>query len=178
MKNQEYVQTEEALGSVVDYFGKQKMIAVDTEFHRERSYFPQIALLQISDGERTCCIDPLAIADLSPIGDILTSHEVIKVIHSASQDLEVFANTLKLMPVSLFDTQIGAAFLGLGEQVSYAALVKHYCNTDLDKAHTRSNWLQRPLSVEQLDYAADDVLYLAKIYPLMLEELQIGRAHV
>ena len=148
-----------------------KWLAVDTEFIREKTYFPQLALLQITDAETIYCIDPLAIDDLTPFYELIESEKIIKVFHAATQDLEIFYHKRKRVPQPIFDTQVAAALLGLGEQIGYASLVKKMLSVELDKSHTRTDWTQRPLQDEQIHYAADDVRYLSNIYPLLVNKL-------
>lgn len=147
-------------------------LAVDTEFIREKTYFPQLALVQIATAESIYCVDPLAIDDLSPLFELFEKPDIIKVFHAASQDLEIFYHQRNSVPQSLFDTQIAAALLGMGEQISYALLVKKLLNLDLDKSHSRTDWMRRPLHTEQIRYAADDVRYLSRIYPLLTDKLE------
>lgn len=139
-------------------------VAVDTEFMRRNTFFPQIALLQLSAGEHAILIDPLGIEDTSPIRDLLADQNIVKVLHSASEDLEVFDHWLHLLPQPLFDTQRAAGFLDRGFGLGYRAMVEAYCGVHLDKGETRSDWLQRPLTTSQCDYAALDVAYLLPIY--------------
>ncbi|ALP52218.1 ribonuclease D [Candidatus Tenderia electrophaga] len=152
-------------------------VAVDTEFVREQTYYPQLALIQIADDTRIACIDPLAIEDLSPLKALFANPAVTKVFHAADQDLEIFYLLFGELPQPLFDTQVAATVLGQGEQIGYAALVKDVLDIELDKSHTRTDWLQRPLDAKQISYAEDDVRHLARLYPLQLEALQRqGRA--
>jgi ribonuclease D len=146
-------------------------IAVDTEFVRDKTYYPKLCLIQIASPDVIACIDPIALKDLSPLKPIFTNPEQIKVFHAARQDLEILFSELKAMPHPVFDTQIAATLLGLGEQIGYGNLVKSFLNIDLSKQHARADWEQRPLSSEQLEYAADDVRYLIQMYPLILNKL-------
>lgn len=151
-------------------------LALDTEFIREKTYFPRLCLLQISDGETSACIDPLAITDLSPLLEVLFDTRITKVFHAAGQDLEIFFNEWKQLPQPLFDTQPAAALLGYGEQIGYAGLIQKTLNIDLAKDHSRTDWARRPLGKEQLRYALDDVIYLGQAYQKMLRKLEnLGR---
>jgi len=151
-------------------------IAVDTEFVRDKTYFPKLCLIQIASKEMVVCIDPLAIPELGSLKQLLCNPAITKVFHAARQDLEVLLQTLGAIPAPIFDTQIAATLLGLGEQIGYANLIKHYLQINLPKGHARADWEQRPLSVEQLEYAANDVRYLAQVYPIMQEKLRsLGR---
>jgi ribonuclease D len=135
-------------------------VAVDTEFMRRNTFFPQAALLQLCFDSTAWLIDPLAIDDLSPIIDIMQDPGIVKVLHSASEDLEVFQDWLGVLPQPLFDTQKAAAMVGRGFGMGYRALVMEIEGVDLPKGETRSDWLARPLTDSQCDYAALDVTHL------------------
>jgi len=146
-------------------------LAVDTEFHRDDTYYPKLALIQIGDAEGgVWLVDPLAVT-LDPLLDLLYNPNITNVMHSAGQDLELFYHLRGELPKPLFDTQLAAALLGLGEQIGYAKLVQERLGISLAKAHTRANWLRRPLSEGELDYAAADVIHLAKLYPALRADL-------
>lgn len=167
-----YIDTNEALAIACDTIRLSKVICIDTEFHRETTYYPELALIQVSNGEKTCCIDPLGITDFTPFLALLTNSNVTKVLHACQQDLEIFNQLFNTLPSPMFDTQIAAGLLGYGDQIGYAALIKKELNIDIDKSQTRTDWMKRPLSRDQLMYAASDVYYLAKAYPKILEQLQ------
>jgi len=172
-----FIDTQEKLSTICRQFSHSDFLAVDTEFVRQSTYYPILALLQICDSKQIAIIDPLAVKDLSPLMNLLYNKEITKVLHSARQDMEIFYHLNNSVPESLFDTQICAALLGYGEQIGYAPLVKQLLNFDLDKSQTRTDWLKRPLTQKQIDYAANDVLYLAKLYPLQKQKLQdLGRS--
>ena len=147
-------------------------VAIDTEFVRTETYFPIAGLIQVGDGERAYLIDPLEITDWSPLVALLECPAVVKVLHACSEDLEVFQHLCGALPTPVFDTQIAAAYLGMGFSMSYSRLVNALLGIELDKEETRSDWLQRPLSAKQLQYAVDDTLHLARIYTLMAPRLQ------
>jgi len=167
-----YIDSNEALALSCDTIRLSKVICIDTEFHRETTYYPELALIQISDGKKTCCIDPLDITDFTPFTSLLSNPLVTKVLHASGQDLEIFNHRFNILPSPMFDTQIAAGLLGYGDQIGYAALIKKELNIDIDKSQSRTNWLKRPLNREQLLYAASDVYYLAKAYPKMLAQLE------
>lgn len=146
-------------------------LAIDTEFEREKTYYPELCLLQIATPEVAAVIDPIAIEDLAPLMTILYDENIVKVFHSARQDLEIFYNMNNKVPAPLFDTQVAAPLLGYPEQAGYATLVKSIEGVELSKSHTRTDWKQRPLKSGQLRYAVDDVIYLAKIYQKILNDL-------
>lgn len=139
-------------------------IALDTEFMREKTYYPQLCLIQVATEDVIACIDPFAFDNLDPLLEVLYDPTITKVLHAARQDLEIFHHLRGRPPAPVFDTQLAATLLGQGEQVGYAALVKEVLGVSLDKAHTRADWSQRPLSPEELAYAMDDVRYLVPLY--------------
>ncbi|MDX2507013.1 MAG: ribonuclease D [Gammaproteobacteria bacterium] len=167
-----FIETGERLTEICQQFALSEFLAIDTEFVRQKTYYPILALIQICDGQQIAIIDPVAIDDLSPLMDVLYNKTITKVLHSARQDMEIFYCLNQSVPDALFDTQIAAALLGYGEQIGYASLVKQLLGIDLDKSQTRTDWLKRPLTKNQLTYAADDVRHLAKLYPLQKKKLQ------
>ena len=154
------IESSEALDSVLSDNRRHAMVAVDTEFRRRDTFFPQVALLQLCWGKGSYLIDPLQLTDLSALRAFLTDSSQGKLIHSASEDLEVFSHWLGVLPAPLFDTQRAASLLGLGAGQSYRALVAHFFDIELPKDETQSDWLQRPLTDAQAQYAAQDVTYL------------------
>jgi len=172
----ELIDTTDALLKACDRLADQDYLAVDTEFVREKSYYPVLCLIQIASPDVCVCIDPLAIDDLSPLAKLLFNKQTTKVFHAARQDLEILQLVLGEIPTPIFDTQIAATLLGLGDQIGYANLVKHFLDEQLAKGHARTDWERRPLSTEQLEYAADDVRYLVTLYPRIIDELtELGR---
>jgi len=167
-----YIDTSAELNAFCDAIKDSQWLAIDTEFVREKTYYPQLCLIQVSNGEQLACIDPLALNDIEPLLTVFYDPAITKVFHAASQDLEIFAHLRNELPAPLFDTQIAAALLGHGNQISYAALVKIYCDVELDKSHSRTDWSRRPLSSAQIQYAADDVRYLGIVYDLLKKELE------
>ncbi len=139
-------------------------LAVDTEFERVNTYYPELCLLQVANAADTLIIDPLAISDLDPLFALLYDPGVIKVFHAARQDLELFYHLRGDLPEPVHDTQIAAALCGFDQQIGYANLVREVLEVELPKTQTRTNWKQRPLSPQQIDYAADDVIYLGRLY--------------
>ncbi|MDH4133268.1 MAG: ribonuclease D [Gammaproteobacteria bacterium] len=147
-------------------------IALDTEFLRERTYSARLCLVQVATPELIAIVDPLALESLAPLSALLNAPRPRKVLHAARQDLEVFHDIERRVPAPIFDTQIAAAYLGYDDQIGYAALVAALTGVTLDKAHTRTDWSQRPLSAAQLQYAADDVRYLRPVYETLFERLE------
>lgn len=167
-----FIDQQEALNAFCQQLSTSEFLAVDTEFMRERTYYPQLALIQISNGETAACIDPLAIEDLSPLKALFANTAITKVFHAAGQDMEVFYYKFGELPSPVYDTQVAATLQGLGDQIGYANLVMEMLGVELDKSHTRTDWLQRPLSDKQVRYAEDDVRYLAQIYPMQRQQLE------
>lgn len=159
-----YIDTATALADLCQCLQGTPWLCVDTEFMREKSYFPQLCLLQVATADVVACIDPLALNDLTPLLDIIYDTRTTKVIHAASQDLEILYHLRGELPQPVFDTQIAAALLYHSDQIGYAALVERMLGVQLDKAHTRADWSLRPLEPAQLRYAADDVHYLGRVY--------------
>jgi ribonuclease D len=150
-----------------------KFVAVDTEFMRENTFWPELCLIQIADDNEAAAIDPMAPGiDLKPLLDLMTENEdVLKVFHAGGQDIEIIHNLTGKTPHPLFDTQIAAMALGQGEQVGYSNLVDQWLGIPLDKGARFTDWARRPLDDRQIDYAIGDVTHLAVIFPKMLNKL-------
>jgi ribonuclease D len=146
------------------------VVGLDTEFMRRNTFYPQLALLQLGWHDRYALVDPLAF-DISNALQPLKSIDVVTLMHSASEDLETLAPWLPEGPGTLFDTQIAAAFAGMGLGISYRALVAEMTGVELDKGETRSDWMQRPLTASQSAYATLDVVYLHTIHQQLVERL-------
>jgi ribonuclease D len=144
-------------------------VGVDTEFMREKTFFAELCLVQVSTGDKFYCVDPLNGDDLSGFWDSLM--RPTWVLHSGRQDIEVIYQTARKMPASLFDTQIAAGLLGYAPQMGYATLVTELFKVEIPKSHTRANWSKRPLSDAYLEYAAEDVEYLLPAYEVLAEQL-------
>lgn len=167
----QFIDTPEALTTLCQQLTNKDWLAVDTEFLREKTYYPQLCLIQIASDDVIACVDPLAISDLTPLLDILYNPNTTIVFHAARQDLELLYLIRGELPPTLFDTQLAATVLGYGDQIGYAGLVKQCLDVDLDKAHSRTDWTKRPLDQAQIDYAADDVRYLRDVYHILKEQL-------
>ncbi len=159
-----YVDTPSALTELCHRLRGSPWIALDTEFIREKTYYPELCLMQLANEELVACVDPLALTDLDPLMDILYDRSILKVLHSAYQDLEIFFHLRGAVPSPVFDTQVAATLLGQGDQVGYANLVSQLLGVALDKSQTRTDWRRRPLNAAQLSYAGDDVRYLRDLY--------------
>jgi ribonuclease D len=167
-----FIDTPEALSAYCSQLRSREWLAVDTEFIRERTYYPQLCLVQVSDGTTHACLDPIRIKNLDPLLELLYAPGITKVFHAAGQDLELFYHLTGKVPAPIFDTQMAATLAGYGDQIGYARLVQDMLGVELDKAHTRCDWSRRPLSEAELDYAADDVRYLCQVYDKLCTELE------
>ena len=166
-----YLSTQDELEAFCENASKCRVVAVDTEFLREKTYYPRLCLIQVNAGGNIVAIDPITIKDLSPLASIFENPDVVKVFHACSQDLEVIYDGMGCICRNVFDTQIAAAFLGLRQQIGYGPLVDSFCGVQLAKAEALTDWSQRPLDPEQLVYAEDDVRYLLDIYETMVKRL-------
>ncbi len=165
------ITTANAFAEFCTHLLSQSWIAVDTEFTRENSYFPRLCLLQIASDRHIGLIDPFAVTELEPLRPVLDSITITKVFHAGTQDLEILYRLFGTATQQVFDTQIAATLLGLGNQISYARLVQELLGTRLHKTQTRTDWSRRPLSRAQLEYAADDVRFLYRLYPVISDAL-------
>ncbi len=146
-------------------------LAIDTEFMRTDTYFPKLALIQLSDGEQCWLIDVLAIDQFGPLKNLLETPSRTLIFHSPGEDFEVLEHVLSICPATIFDTQVAAGLANIGYSMGYARLVQEMLGVELGKEDTRSDWMARPLSERQKSYAADDVLYLHRIYTLLADKL-------
>ena len=167
----EYISNENALALLVAQYEQAPLLVLDTEFVRTRTYYAKLGLIQAYDGKTLALIDPVAIKDLSPFWALLTNKNIIKLLHSCSEDLEVFAHYGECQPTPLFDSQIAASLAGMGHGLGYAKLVEQCLSIELDKGESRTDWMKRPLTDAQLQYAANDVSYLYQLYPQILQKL-------
>ncbi|MHB9878713.1 ribonuclease D [Pacificimonas sp. ICDLI1SI03] len=164
------------LQSFVEHLRTADFVTVDTEFMRESTYYPELCLIQLAGNGRAAAVDPKADIDLAPLLDLLIDEDVLKVMHAAGQDVEIVYHLTGKTPWPLFDTQIAAMALGMGEQLGYAGLVQQMLGIALDKGARFTDWARRPLDKRQLDYAIADVTHLADLFPKMLSELKrLGR---
>lgn len=158
-----YIQTQSELEKLIPVLRQFPALAFDTEFFWERTYYPVLGLIQIAADEQNCwLIDTISIKDLSPLGEILASETIVKILHDAPQDLWILRRACHCEAVNLFDTRLAAGFAGLDSTCSLKKLLFDLFAVDLAKDQTRSDWTRRPLSPEQIQYAGDDVIYLPK----------------
>ncbi|OUS73493.1 ribonuclease D [Pseudoalteromonas sp. A601] len=165
------IQTQNQLNEFVEQIRNKPLLAIDTEFMRRRTLYPEVALVQVYDGEHLALIDPLAELSLFEFWEILRDENVLKVLHSPSEDIEVFQKYAGFVPTPLFDTQFALQLLGRGNCMGFAHMVKALLDIDIDKSESRTNWLQRPLTQKQLDYAAADVYHLLPCFKIIIEQI-------
>ncbi|MEM7706760.1 MAG: ribonuclease D [Pseudomonadota bacterium] len=172
----DWIRDNAALKAACEHWLALPAIGVDTEFVRTRTYYARLGLIQIGSAGRCWLIDPLPIDDWSPLAQVLGSRQTRKLIHSGSEDIEIFQRLSETPLAGFFDTQIAAALCGLGPSLSYQALVFELCGKEIEKDVTRSDWLARPLSPAQIRYAALDVAHLDSLYEQLSGKLaSLGR---
>ncbi|MDB5376757.1 MAG: rnd [Rubritepida sp.] len=160
------------LAELCERLRTEPFVTVDTEFMRERTYWPELCVVQLAGASEVAVVDAEAEGmDLSPLGDLLADPAVVKVFHAARQDVEIFLLKFGAVPTPLFDTQVAAMVAGFGDQASYDSLVRALAGASIDKAHRFSDWSVRPLSASQIEYAAGDVTHLRRVYLALRERL-------
>jgi len=173
---QHWIDEPEALRARLDAWRGQARVGLDTEFIRERTFYPQLALVQLSIPGEVLLVDPLAPGIAQALRPLLLDRGVEKIMHSASEDLQALARGCEALPAPLFDTQVAAAMAGMGAGLGYQKLVGLVTGVTLEKGETRSDWLRRPLSESQLRYAAEDVLHLHELHAALDGKLRaLGR---
>jgi len=167
-----------SLAALCERLAGEVFVTVDTEFMREKTYWPELCVVQLASPHDVAVVDALAPGiDLAPLGKLLANTSVVKVFHAARQDVEIFLQLFGAVPVPLFDTQVAAMVAGFGDQVGYDSLVGALTGGHIDKAHRFSDWSARPLSPAQVNYAAADVTHLRTVYERLLARLEKdGRA--
>jgi ribonuclease D len=168
----QYIDTQQALEAFISKSEGTSVLAIDTEFLREKTYYPQLCLIQFATEEDEVIIDPFAPLDLTPLIPLLTDERVTKVFHAGDQDRAILYQMLGVVVRPVFDTQHAVLLLGLPQQMSLIALVRHYCGVNLRKGESFSDWAQRPLTSTQLSYAVDDVHFLPPVYRAIVSELE------
>jgi ribonuclease D len=167
------ITTTEALDALCARLSVENFVTVDTEFMRERTYYPELCVVQIAGAQEVAVVDAeVEGIDLAPLGAIFADPSVTKVFHAARQDVEIFLERFGQVPAPLFDTQVAAMVAGFGDQVGYDALVASLTGGNIDKAHRFSDWSARPLSPAQIDYAAADVTHLRGVYERLRDRLE------
>jgi len=169
-----FITTTAALAALCDRLATEDFVTVDTEFMRERTYYPELCLVQLAGTADVAVVDAQAKGiDLAPLGALLAKPDVVKVFHACRQDVEIFLLLFGAVPANLFDTQVAAMVAGFGDQVGYDSLVQSLTGGHIDKAHRFSDWSARPLTAAQVDYAAADVTHLRLVYERLLARLRV-----
>ncbi len=165
------IQTADAFAPHLERWSRCEWLTIDTEFVRVDTYYPKLCLIQVGDGDHAVCIDALALPELGALLDVFYAPGLIKIFHAAAQDLEILVRLRGGCPRPLFDTQIAATLLGIGDQIGYAGLIERRLGISVDKSLSRTDWARRPLKPAELAYAAADVSHLATIFPALQDEL-------
>jgi ribonuclease D len=167
------ISTTQELASICARLATADFVAIDTEFMRESTYWPKLCLVQAAGGDVEAVIDPLAEGlSLDPLLELMHDTRVLKVFHAARQDLEIFYHLSQKVPAPLFDVQVAAAAVGLGDSIAYDALVRSLLKREVDKSSRYTDWARRPLSDKQLAYALSDVTHLRDLFPRLRESLE------
>ncbi|WP_415903227.1 ribonuclease D [Neptuniibacter sp. QD29_5] len=166
-----WIRSEDVLVECCDKWRKLPVVALDTEFQRVETFYPIPGLIQVADDQCCYLIDPLEIEDFSALADLFADRSVVKLMHAANEDLELFLKMFGVLPTPLFDTQLGGAVLNWGFSLGLQRMLEQKLDIKLAKHETTSNWLQRPLTASQELYAALDVAYLPAIYQMQKAEL-------
>ena len=172
MNNIPFINTNEALAEYCQRLQLKKVIALDTEFLRVRTFYPKPGLFQLNDGDDIVLIDPCTITRWAEFKSVLVNPDIVKVFHACDEDIELLHHFLGVDTYPVFDTQIAAAFCGYDFCMGYQRLIKAMLDVDLEKTSSRSDWMQRPLTEKQLHYAVDDVRYLLPVYEKIYRELE------
>ena len=171
-----YIDSQDALEAFVRRARTTQVLAIDTEFLREKTYYPKLCLMQMATDDERVIIDPFSVDDLGVLRELLENESIVKVFHAGHQDIEIILYDIGCIPRPLYDTQVAAALLGQTQQIGYGALVQAMCGVKLKKVDSFTDWSARPLSDSQLKYAEDDVVYLPQIYHAQMRLLkQKGR---
>lgn len=169
-----FVSDDSAMHELVAILGSSRILAIDTEFMREKTYFAKLCLIQVANESVAAIIDPLAVSDLSPFLDLLADPGIVKILHAGSQDLEIFYRLTDSAAAPVFDTQIAATLGGFPQQVGYGALISELLGVKLDKGDSFTDWSRRPLTATQVEYALNDVRYLPAAYEALTRKLTEG----
>ena len=169
----QWINDPDALREMVARFRTEPCVAMDTEFVWERTYYPRLGLIQLGAADGTCyLVDAVALSDMTPLGELLADAGIVKILHDAPQDLMILRRATGASARNLFDTRLAAGFAGCAATLSLGNLLAELLDVHLAKAHTRANWIARPLAPEVLDYAADDVVHLPRVAGLLRERAQ------
>ena len=172
-----FITTQSQLEELARELEGSSMLAIDTEFMREKTYYAKLCLLQLNNGTVSAIVDPLAVTDLSPLVPVLTDENCVKIFHAGTQDIAILHHETGVTPSPVFDTQVAASLLGYPLQVGYGPLVRSVCDVKLAKADSYTDWSKRPLTNSQIKYALDDVVYLPRVYECLRDEL-VGKGRL
>ena len=167
-----YLTTDQGLADFCDHLNSSPVLAIDTEFVRERTYYHKLGLIQVSDGTHCAAIDPIHISNLEPFLNLVRNQNTVKVFHAARQDLEILHRLCDGVIQPVFDTQIAASVVGWGSQISFAKIVNKVLGKKIDKSESYTDWCRRPLSERQIEYALDDVRLLFPVYENLKQVLK------
>ena len=171
-----YIADQDSLASFAERARSARVLAVDTEFLREKTYYPMLCLVQLSADDEVAVVDPFAVESLDPLIPLFSDPAIVKVFHAGRQDLEIILHEVGMLPAPIFDTQIAAALLGHTQQIGLASLVHAELGVQLRKTDSFTDWSSRPLSESQMRYAAEDVVHLPALYAKMKGKLEaLGR---
>lgn len=168
----QYISGQEKFDAFIERAKSSSILAIDTEFLREKTYYAKLCLLQLATDDEVVIVDPFAVKNLKGLACLLEDEGIVKLFHAGGQDLEILYREIGVLPKPVFDTQIAAALLGHTLQVGYGVLVHSLCGVSLKKTDSFTDWSRRPLSDSQIEYAADDVIYLREMYFIMKERLE------
>ena len=166
-----YIASQDELEAFIQRARTSSLLAIDTEFLREKTYYPKLCLMQLATDDEIAIVDPFAVSELSVLSELFENESIVKVFHAGRQDIEIIVYDIGCMPKPIFDTQVAAALLGQTQQIGYASLVHAICGVKLKKTDSFTDWSARPLSESQIEYAEDDVVYLPRMYATMKEKL-------
>ena len=166
-----WIADNQQLAALCEQLQPSTSLAIDTEFMRTNTYYPKLALIQLSDGQQCWLIDVLEIDQFAPLKALLEAPDRVLIFHAPGEDFEVLDHVLSIVPVNIFDTQVAAGLVNIGYSMGYARLVAHVFDIELGKEDTRSDWMVRPLTERQKLYAADDVLYLHRLHKILADKL-------
>lgn len=167
-----YIATQEELEKLVADLDGSRILAIDTEFLREKTYYAKLCLIQLNNGQIQALVDPFGVDDLSVLGPILVDSGCVKIFHAGTQDIDILYHEVGVVPTPVFDTQVAASLLGHPLQVGYGPLVRDVCDVRLPKADGYTDWSRRPLTDNQTKYALDDVVYLPHLYEVLRHDLE------
>ncbi len=165
------IDTQKKLETNIKLISSARVIGVDTEFVRKKTYWPKLSLVQLVSESLELIIDIQAGLDLTTLWEVFRNQDILKVFHSCKQDIEAIYHLSDVIPISIYDTQIGAMFCGYNEPISYAKIVEDFLDIKLDKDLQYSEWGRRPLKKEMYEYAINDARYLIKLYKLLKERI-------